>query len=259
MFSSRWATPNKLRQLQYRSYVYEVVIYHYPYKLLPLRHFESRLTCADHGFIARLVSDDPIAYIARPEGDEIPDGFYEVAYLKNVFQARGSALGFRVPVSTGAGSGKIEWLCFERGVQQELDMWTIETLSKEKMEISLFDKVGTLSKGPVIRKGTVTGYREHREWYEALERAKHPRVKIAITYKNKRRDQLREWEVVRAARAESLGLRDVEKGGSDEDTEGQEGGCGVWGEQKDGPMTPESAPVVDWRSRMNRQATGEYV
>jgi len=275
--STRWAIPNKLRQLQYRSYIYELTIYHYPHHLIPLRLFEARLTRVQHGFIARLVSDDPIAHISRPEGDEVPDGCYEVAYLKNVFQNRGSALGFRIAgaqeegeksIGKEAGDGKIEWLCFERGIQPELSSWSVlQTPGRKDSEIDLFDEVGILSKAEVLKKGTVTGHVEHRAWYEALEQAWHPKVKLTLTYKNKRRDQLEEWDRMRAARAGSLGVADMaildadgDYDSSDKHTEGEKG---VGDERDDGPLTPDSAPVrkpmVVERSRMDRQAAGEYV
>jgi hypothetical protein len=38
-----------------------------------MRRFEAGLDRKRHGFVARLVSDDPIARIPKPEGDEIPE------------------------------------------------------------------------------------------------------------------------------------------------------------------------------------------
>ncbi|KAF2683001.1 hypothetical protein K458DRAFT_248553, partial [Lentithecium fluviatile CBS 122367] len=218
----------KLRQLQYRSYVYELTLYHYNYELLPLRRFETQLSRKTHGYITRLVSDDPFKSFTVPEGDEIPPYCYEVAFFPNAFQNRGCALGFRVPGSMlgsrgDQSKGKIDWLCFDRTVQEHIEKWVAEVpVDKEGLgvlgsKIRLFEAVATLDKAPLVKKGTVQGHKEHREWYMALERAKYPIVKLKLTWKNKGRDWLNDIDAQKQAEMDKNRKEGEEM---DEDEEG---------------------------------------
>jgi hypothetical protein len=83
-----------------------------------------------------------------------------------------------------------------------MDLWTIEQPAQypgdRPTDILLFEKVATLDKGPQVKKGTVKGNREHREWYQALERATYPRVTLKLAWRNKEKDRKEETEMSEA-------------------------------------------------------------
>jgi hypothetical protein len=217
------------------------------------------------------------------EGDEIPSGCYEVAYLPNSFQNRGSALGFRIPGSVtdrpggDARKGKIEWFCFETGVQEAIEAWMVKVATKhdnadeEGGVVPLFDRVAVLEKAATIKKGTVQGHKEHRNWYQALERAVYPVVKLKLTWRNKERDRQRELRRVRQAAiskdretedeaAERESVNDVEGDVEMQDMDKRREGRDDGGTR---PLTPNSGSLskstVVLKTRMYRQAGGEYV
>jgi hypothetical protein len=303
---------NPCQQVQYRSYIQPIQIYHYPHTLLPFLRFEAGLTKADHGYVKRLISSDPIAHITRAEGDETPNGFIEVAHLGPVFGAHkgASALGFRIPSEPGTSRvAHIEWLCFERGVQNLLGL----TIAKpgSDAQVPLFDEVAELEKMENVKKGVVGNvHLEHKLWFESLKVADRPIVSLTITYKNKRRDMVRHWgepkdspalvrieeegklspirafdeedddeeeEMERVEKGKPRGtlksigtrkpvedvqMQDSEKEDSDEDMEDLD----VDTEMADlglgegvGPMTRDSVLLAAGKSRVDRQAAGEYV
>ncbi|KAJ4299148.1 hypothetical protein N0V90_004392 [Kalmusia sp. IMI 367209] len=173
-----------LRQVQYRSFMTSIMIYHYPHTRVPVRAFEGRLLHKMDGFVSRLESSDTLVTKEGmskhpiPEDDEIPEGSTEVAYLPNVFRDKGCALGFRF-----AGRYKIEWMCFKKPIDDLLATTTID-------EDLLFDPVAELPRGPQGRdlKGTVKGHLEHRLWYDGLLKAEKPSMSLRITWKNRLQD-----------------------------------------------------------------------
>jgi hypothetical protein len=291
----RWAAPNKLRQLQYRSYVYTISIYHFPHTNVPLRHFEARLTRQAHGFVARLFSDDPLTSLPVDEDDKAPDGYYEVAYLPNAFQCKGCALGFRIPrpaidgLEGSQDRGKIEWFCFEKSFLDSIEAWTIEVVAADNdadeaaRVVPLFDQVATLEKAAKVKKGTVKGYKEHREWFGALERAVYPVVNLKLTWKNEEMDRQRDLTTIKEAavladrniddvvvdcegirdRQEDLEMHDVckDSGWEDDGDQGEDidGGDGNERRVLTPNLGPLSKPTTAWKSKMDRLAGGEYV
>lgn len=128
-----------------------------------------------------------------PEGDEIPRGCIEVAYLTGVFHNAGSALGFRM------GDDVVRWSCFDRPITEAiLDKSFVEPdLSGNN---KLFDHVGTVSKGICVRR--VKGsYPEHKGWHESLWKAMARPVKLRLTWRNSGA----EWERSFRLRDRSLG------------------------------------------------------
>ncbi|KAF9729478.1 hypothetical protein PMIN06_009388 [Paraphaeosphaeria minitans] len=192
-----------LRQIEYRSYLKAIELYHYPHQVLSVSSFEEMVAARTPGFIRRLESQDTLCeesgeeknYV--PDGDDVPIGFTEVAYLFNVFRDRGSAhvggsaLGFRL-----LDEDRIEWMCFDRPVGNLLSGATTNE------GVHLFEKVADLERGDDIRrlKGTVGGWPEHRQWCNGLENATKPLLKLTTVEKS--RSSLDERKARDAGRAE---------------------------------------------------------
>ncbi|KAF2249928.1 hypothetical protein BU26DRAFT_563820 [Trematosphaeria pertusa] len=229
--------PANLRQLQYRSYQYTIIIYHYNNYAQPLEDFKRSLSRDRNGYISNLFSKDTLTGFPVAEGDEVPENSVEVAYLPNVFQHRGSALGFR-----SFSKDRIEWLCFKCPVEQLINNWTIVypggVLRKP------FDKVATLERGETGRKGTVKGHPEHRAWYEALAEAWEPVVPLRLTWNNKSRDI--QEEIKRREKEEGYVFELEEKEDKDVDLEG------MWPKEELPLQKPKLVAEVDFYTRSKR-------
>jgi hypothetical protein len=197
---------NPLKQIEYRSFIKTIQLYHYPHQLVSISQLELKLSATVPGFIRRLESHDTLCnedsteknYV--DEGDEVPVGITEVAYLFNIFRnpgsstSTGSALGFRL-----LDEDSIQWMCFDRPIGDFLSTATTDE------GVRLFDKVAELDRGDNTRnwKGTVQGFPEHRHWYEGLADASRPILELSIIEANRaRHDQIKE-ELARHAAASS--------------------------------------------------------
>ncbi|KAH7383881.1 hypothetical protein BKA66DRAFT_387586, partial [Pyrenochaeta sp. MPI-SDFR-AT-0127] len=168
----------KLKQIQFRSYIHDVAIYHFQAWFISVRDFCLMLNRHEHGYVDTLLSYDPMLRLAVPipEGDEVPEGCIEAAYLPNVFQHGGAALGFRV------GNNVVEWVCFDR---------PIDDLIFKRLDINnrdpngpqvLFHHVANLPKGNSGR--MVKGANlEHKGWHDSLWKADHRRVRVDLTWR----------------------------------------------------------------------------
>lgn len=172
-----------LKQIEYRTYLRIIELFHYPHHLMPISQFQQLISAQKFGFVRRLESADTLCNDQGeeknfiPDGDEVPTGFTEVAYLFNVFRrnrkthATGSALGFRL-----LDEDRIEWMCFDRPIHKLLAEVTTEG------GVCLFDKVADLERGENVRKlkGSVKGHPEHRQWFDGLRLATKPFLKFSI-------------------------------------------------------------------------------
>lgn len=181
-----------LTQIEYRSFLKTIPLLHYEHSHHTIASFEKSLTQDNSGFVCRLESKDPFINedgsekLPVPDGDEVPAGFTEVAYLKNIFRdrdpkkkserAQGSALGFRL-----LDEDRIEWFCFRRDVNDLLKVQTERG--------PMFDLVGYIERGDpnVNYKGKVGGYPEHSFWYKGLRNAKAPVTPLKLIETNRRR------------------------------------------------------------------------
>ncbi|CAO2650183.1 Nn.00g014750.m01.CDS01 [Neocucurbitaria sp. VM-36] len=167
----------KLKQIQFRSYIHDIGIYHFQAYFVSLYNFRFVLNRKDHGYVDTLLSYDPLHDQPVPAGDEIPVGCIEVVYMPNVFQHGGSALGFRV------GANVVEWMCFDRDVDEPI-LKTLETDRQDPKggKLMLFDHVADLLRGVQERRIRGTNL-EHRTWHESLRVAGHRRVMVNLTWK----------------------------------------------------------------------------
>ncbi|KAF2439413.1 hypothetical protein P171DRAFT_448245 [Karstenula rhodostoma CBS 690.94] len=179
-----------LKQIEYRSYLRTIELYHYPHHVLPITQFEEMFAAKTPGFVRRLESKDTLCNNDGseknqvPDGDEVPIGFTEVAYLFNVFRyrgrpkSRGSALGFRL-----LDEDRIEWMCFDRPIHSLLAEATTDG------GVRLFDKVADLERADDTKraKGTVNGWLEHRDWCTGLEIAAKPVLELTIVEESRAR------------------------------------------------------------------------
>ncbi|KAL1610730.1 hypothetical protein SLS60_002400 [Paraconiothyrium brasiliense] len=164
-----------LRQIEYRSFVKTIEVYHFPHHLFSISQFETFCTTTVPGFVRRLESTDTLCNPDGseknfvPDGDEVPIGVTEVAYLWNVFRNQGSALGFRL-----LDEDRIEWMLFDRPIDNVLSNATAAN------GVPLFDNVAVLERSDPSRswKGTVNGNLEHRDWYKGLAAAERPIIPL---------------------------------------------------------------------------------
>ena len=186
---SKHPTDFPLKQIEYRSFLKAISLYHYAHYYFPIAEFEKCLVSENVGFVRRLestdlfINEDGSEKILVPKDDEVPDGFTEVAYLKNVFRdhgankgrSHGSALGFRM-----LDEDRIEWFCFSGTVDPLL-----ETLHNGKEQ--QFNLVAHIDRGApgVNYKGKMGGYLEHSLWYESLRGASKPLLALEVVETNR--------------------------------------------------------------------------
>lgn len=180
-----------VRQIQYRSYQQAIEIYHFRSKHVSVHDFRQLLIREAHGYICTLIGEDTLTGLPVPLGDFKHRTSIEVGYLPGVFpitrRISGSALGFRM------NNGTIEWLCFNLPIDDILATWVwkkksqrviADTFVKCESKCKLFDKVARIEKG--LKDRRVKGaHPEHKYWHDSLLDAKHPRVSLKLTWKNK--------------------------------------------------------------------------
>ncbi|KAF2651802.1 hypothetical protein K491DRAFT_781601 [Lophiostoma macrostomum CBS 122681] len=164
-----------VQQLQYRSYKYDIPLYHYSAYIMPVRLLLNTFRRASHGYHHTYLGLDPLHNLKTPKGDDPPPGRIEVAYLRNVFQGKGSAIGFR-----DKQNNRIEWLCFV-----EPSECLIEEARGPRGE-KLFELVGEM---PKDGKGE-QGNKEHREWFESVTWGVRKSERLVLTWRNKDKDRM---------------------------------------------------------------------
>ncbi|KAF1848985.1 uncharacterized protein K460DRAFT_277613 [Cucurbitaria berberidis CBS 394.84] len=167
----------KLKQIQFRSYMHDIAVYHFQAYFISIENFRSLLNRPDHGYVDTLLGLDPLHDKPLPEGDEPPEGCVEVGYMPNAFQHGGSALGFRV------GENIVEWMCFDRAIDdiilQKIDVGN----QGPKGKVMLFDHVADVLRGVPERR--VRGANlEHKGWHDSLWKAEHRPNRLSLTWKN---------------------------------------------------------------------------
>jgi hypothetical protein len=219
-----------LQQLQYRSYKYTILLYHYSAYLLPQWKLRNTMTLYEKGYHHSSLGLDPLRNMRVAPGDEIPPGRIEVAYLPHVFQKGGSAVGFRTP------GRNIEWLCFRLPAQGLL-----EQARGDNGEV-LFDLVATLEKGGKGEKG----HPEHRAWFESVRDSTEKDITLHLSWKNKQRDwELHEKE--REAQEKEAQEREMKE------REAQETGNGAC---TFGMWIPGSDPTIDVDAPLTLELVG---
>ncbi|KAH7093466.1 hypothetical protein FB567DRAFT_624728 [Paraphoma chrysanthemicola] len=156
-----------LHQQEYRSFGYNINIWHYRdvrYPLDLLRKFFVR-RANGYNFVGSFIGSDTIAHFRVPDGDEVPRGYMEVAYLANAFSnSHGCALGFR------RDDNVIEWFCTQE-IHKE---YNLHPDHKWRM----FTHVAWTGKG--VKGRCVKGANpEHRAWWESLDGAR-PKLKTKL-------------------------------------------------------------------------------
>ena len=178
-----------LKQLEYRSYVRTISIFHYAHHFYPISELEKALVDEKLNFVCRLesqdlfINEDGSEKLPVPEGDEVPSGFTEVVHIPNVFRnpnrlksrPYGSALGFRL-----LDDDRIEWFCFDGPADHILQ-------ELRTNEGPLFELVAYLDRGEqgVNYRGRVGGYPEHGIWYESLRAASKPLLALEVVETNR--------------------------------------------------------------------------
>ncbi|KAF3007939.1 hypothetical protein E8E13_011257 [Curvularia kusanoi] len=189
--------------LQYRSYQRDVFIYHIRTDLLPLPMVRRALQTQKE-YRDKLTGFDPIRSILVVEGDEVPPGSIEAAYMPGVgLRGQGSALGIR----SDQESGKVEWLIFNRAIHEDFlnqivctdGHWSLLPNVDSGDSSKVFDLVGYAEKGLATR--TVRGAnREHRGWHDSLCNAKEGKARLILTWKGYLRDLKADQEWRRRSR-----------------------------------------------------------
>jgi hypothetical protein len=163
----------KLKQIRYHQFTHNVSIYHFQASFISISTFRSLLKRQEHGYVSTLFSPDPLANKPVMDGDEMPVECMEVGYLRDVFVAGGSALGFRV------GNNTVEWMCFDRDIKASiLDKIDVQT----SVYPMLFEHVGDTER-PAAGKGRKVQFTEHRDWYECLKGAERKLFTLSITWR----------------------------------------------------------------------------
>ncbi|KAF2278883.1 uncharacterized protein EI97DRAFT_222582 [Westerdykella ornata] len=140
----------EIRQLKYRNFNSTIRLYHFSAHRITLAEFK-RSWAARHKYYSHSgIVDDTFKNDPVTEGDEIPPGCLEVAYLPRVFQNGGSAIGIR-------SANSIHWFCFRKSANSLIDN-AIDLHSEP-----LFDMVASVEKNPEDYYGS-----EHWRWYESL-------------------------------------------------------------------------------------------
>jgi hypothetical protein len=196
-------------QIQFRSYQHDIQIYHIHIHILPLRRVRH-LMRAHPDYTATLTGSDPLQHAVRTEGDEIPFGSIEAAYLPGVFHGAGSALGVRV---WRGARGRVEWFCFRGPVEGFLKEVGADRAITDERDGSgdgerVFDLVGFVQKG--LRERRVKGANwEHKAWHDSLRCAERKKVRVDIGWRKRGEGVLAEGE---GERRERVGERSVAAG-----------------------------------------------
>ncbi|KAF2704733.1 hypothetical protein K504DRAFT_537752 [Pleomassaria siparia CBS 279.74] len=174
-----------LKLVSYWRYKSPIALYHLSTPIIPTSTIRRALTQNNKTFVHTLLGPDPLQDVLVPEGDETPLGNIEVIYLPNIFQGKGSAVGFRDTSKIKDGVGvKVEWLCFQSCVGPIL-----ENARAQHGEEGL-DKVGFVEKGISNRAKGIKTNREHKSWVWSIRDAKLKPVKLKLTWKNKEKERM---------------------------------------------------------------------
>lgn len=140
-----------MSELQFTAYgtfkSREIQLYHYHHHLTSIYSLLVFLTAFDD-YIESRTNEDPVHDNFVPDGDEIPEGCFELALLEDVLEEGGDAIGFR----NVFGKNTVEWMCFGLPMKGCLEAFT------GKGERQIFDLVGVVE----------TNTQEHRQWYDSL-------------------------------------------------------------------------------------------
>lgn len=173
------------RVLQYRSYQRDVHIYHLHLRRLSLPMIRKALQ-SQKAYRDKLTSFDPIQNCSVVEGDEMPPGCIEAAYMPSILHGHGSALALRSDENTG----RVEWYIFSEAIHDSLlsqivckeDHWMLQSGVNADDHRKVFDLVGYAEKG--LKTRTVrNANREHKGWYDSLCNAKEGKKKLKLTWK----------------------------------------------------------------------------
>ncbi|KAH6621916.1 hypothetical protein C7974DRAFT_414598 [Boeremia exigua] len=174
-----------LQIIQYRSYQRDIYIYHVRRNLLPLPLIRRALQ-RQNEYHDRLSSFDPMRHYPVTDGDEIPAGCIEAAYLPSVFHGHGSALALR----SDQASKTVEWFVFS-GPFHDIFLsqiictngdWILQPDLHADDPRKVFDLVGYAGKGLQTR--TVRGAnREHKGWHDSLSSAEETKRTVKLTWK----------------------------------------------------------------------------
>lgn len=134
----------------------------------------------------KLTSLNPLRHFMTVEGDEIPPGCIEAAFLPSVLHGHGSALALR----NEHGSGTVEWFVFSGSIESFLSqlvfvdgIWSLQAGIHSDDPRKVFDLVGYTEKG--LKTRTVKGAnREHKGWHESLCAAEGVKKNLKLTWKN---------------------------------------------------------------------------
>ncbi|KAJ8116219.1 hypothetical protein OPT61_g2323 [Boeremia exigua] len=171
--------------IQYRSYQRDIFIYHVRRHLLSLPLLRRALQ-SQKGYRDRLTSFDPIRYSVVVEGDEIPSGCIEAAYMPSILHSHGSALALRSDIEPG----RVEWFIFSEPIHETVlsrivyidGGWNLQPGIDTNDPRKVFDLVGYAEKG--LRTRTVRGAnREHKGWHDSLCSAEEGKKNLRLTWK----------------------------------------------------------------------------
>lgn len=171
--------------IQYRSYQRDIFIYHVRQHLLSLPVIRRALQSQEE-YRDRLTSFDPIRYFPVVEGDEVPSGCIEAAYMPSNFHGHGSVLALRTDIE----AGKVEWFIFSGPIHDTFlaqimffgDNWNLQPGINPDDHRKVFNLVGYAKKG--LKTRTVKGANaEHKSWHDSLCAAEKAKENLRLTWK----------------------------------------------------------------------------
>lgn len=226
-----------MKVIQYRSYQRNISIYHVRTHLLPLADIRRALQ-SQAAYRDRLTSYDPLRYFDVIEGDEIPIGCIEAAYMPNILHGHGSALALRV--GTELSSDAVEWYVFSGPIDENVlfqivcadGNWSLQAGVEPDDPKKVFDLVGYAEKG--LKTRTVRGAnREHKGWHDALCASTPVKKKVKLTWKKFGNELKADQE--RKVREKTTGLQEREQDGGGSDATREKGNV---------PPQPPQKPVT---------------
>ncbi|KAJ4991543.1 hypothetical protein SVAN01_02924 [Stagonosporopsis vannaccii] len=171
--------------IQYRSYQRDILIYHVHEHLVSLLPIRKALQ-SQKSYHDKLVSFDPIRYYTVIEGDEIPTGCIEAAYMPSILHGNGSALALR----SNKKAGKVEWFVFRGPIHETFlsqiilfgNNWVLQSDLNPDDPRKVFNLVGYAEKGLKTRR--VRGANaEHKGWHDSLCSGEQEKVSVKFTWK----------------------------------------------------------------------------
>lgn len=201
--------------IQYRSYQRDILIYHVRRHLLSLSLIYKALQ-GQKEYHDKLTSFDPIRHYPIVEGDGIPEGCIEAAYMPSILHGHGSALALR----SSKEAGRVEWFVFSGPIHDSFlsqimffgDKWNLQPDLDPDDPRKVFNLVGYAEKGLTTRR--VKGANaEHKGWHDSLCTAKEEKKSLKLTWKGYVSDLQADQE--RRRRAEVVRDTDEELEGED--------------------------------------------